>query len=84
MSTASCLERQHANEQAVATVAAYHSRNRHKKRVSRRLSTDDYVTLKEQARNQPRDGDIRTRREVLMNHNPCGLSTEPAAEAIRN
>jgi hypothetical protein len=26
---------------------------------------------------------IRTRREVLMNHNPCGLSTEPAAEAIR-
>jgi multidrug efflux pump subunit AcrB len=23
-------------------------------------------------------------REVLMNHNPCGLSTEPAAEAIRS
>jgi hypothetical protein len=29
------------------------SRNRHKKRVSPTLSTDDYVPLKEQARNQP-------------------------------
>jgi hypothetical protein len=31
----------------------------------------------------PCDGHIRIRPEFLMNHNPFGLSTEPAAEAIR-
>ena len=33
----------------------------YKKRVSRTLSTDDYVMLKKQVRNQPSYGHIRTR-----------------------
>jgi hypothetical protein len=36
-----------------------------------------------QFRRQWSRADFEPRRDVLMNHNPCGLSTEPAAEAIR-